>query len=158
MTAPRLHRPAARSILAAAHEQDLRRLAAHMRESPEMTTRVVGMARQTGWLAYHALPAINARGKHLTATQGHVGFPDLALVHETVPVAVAAELKRYGRGKDSRPTDAQARWLSAYGAIPGILAVCWTTYDLVSGRIAALLADPRECARLAALPYTPMEG
>jgi hypothetical protein len=158
VTTADIHRTGDRIDRAARQEQGLRQVARAMRETPDMTTRVVDLAKGLGWLAYHALPAVNARGRHLTATQGHVGFPDLALVHETVPVAVAAELKRYGRGKDSRPTDMQARWLSAYGAIPGILAACWTTYDLVSGRIAALLADPRECARLAALPYTPMEG
>lgn len=44
-------------------------------------SEVVALAKAYGWLVYHALPAMNARGRWATHQMGDSGFPDLMLVH-----------------------------------------------------------------------------
>lgn len=55
---------------------------------------VVDAARKTGWLVYHNRTAQNAAGRHMTALQGHQGFPDLVLVHAMARLVWFVELKR----------------------------------------------------------------
>jgi hypothetical protein len=143
-------------------DDGLRALARAMREVPDGTGRVVSTARELGWLVNHQRPAQTERGWR-TATQGHAGFPDLVLAHPAGGVVVVVELKRWAerrdgtRPADSLPTAEQDRWLRALHAAPGVYATCWDTLDIADGTVAALLADPAELARRAALPYQPKE-
>jgi hypothetical protein len=45
---------------------------------------VIHIALTYGWRVNHQLPAMNKRGKWMTATQGHIGFPDLVLARDGV--------------------------------------------------------------------------
>jgi hypothetical protein len=70
--------------------------------------QVVTLAKFYGWMVYHPLPGMNARGRWMTATQGDTGWPDLVLVHpNTHGGPIFAELK----SKKGRVTDNQKRWL-----------------------------------------------
>lgn len=59
---------------------------------------VVDWAKRWGWMVNHPRPAMVRAGKFITPQQGHVGYPDLTLVHEGRKIAVFAELKQ-GRNK-----------------------------------------------------------
>lgn len=69
---------------------------------------VIDLALLRGWRVYHALPARTARG-WATATQGHPGWPDLALARDGA--FLGAELKRH----NGRATPQQRAWLAALG-------------------------------------------
>jgi hypothetical protein len=120
-----------------------------MREWPELTGHIVGAARTLGWRAHHGRAGANRGGEYTTPIEGDPGYPDLSLLHTVVPVAIVAELKRFGRGRRSEPTADQQVWLELWGRLPGVYAVVWTTLDWVEHRIQPLLADPARVARLA---------
>jgi len=44
-------------------------------------SEVVALAKGFGWHVYHALPAMNARGRWATHQMGDTGFPDLMMAH-----------------------------------------------------------------------------
>jgi hypothetical protein len=60
----------------------------------ECQRTIVDAARRTGWLIYHNRPVQTSSGRHLTALQGHQGFPDLILVHAIARLVWFVELKR----------------------------------------------------------------
>ena len=68
---------------------------------------MIAIAKHYGWLVYHPLPAMNARGKWRTAQAGDTGFPDLVLAHHRRGV-IFAELK----SEIGRVSDRQMRWIS----------------------------------------------
>jgi hypothetical protein len=70
---------------------------------------VIDVAHYRGWRVMHQRPALTRRDRWTTATQGHTGWPDLALARGGV--FIAAELKRTG----GRPTPAQKAWLTQLG-------------------------------------------
>lgn len=88
------------------------------------TTQVVTLARFYGWRVFHPLPAMTARGRWVTATQGHTGWPDLAIAHPTHGFLVA-ELKT----AKGRLTDAQRAWLDTLTAA-GVECHIWRPADL----------------------------
>jgi hypothetical protein len=47
---------------------------------------IVGAAKDFGWRVQHTRPAQNGHGHYRTPIQGHIGFPDLVLVHRQVGV------------------------------------------------------------------------
>lgn len=89
---------------------------------------VIDLAKLRGWRVSHALPA-RTRNGWATATQGHVGAPDLLLARDGI--VYLAELKTL-RGK---PTPEQQAWLSALG-FHGRL---WTPTHMRSGEIQEVL-------------------
>jgi hypothetical protein len=74
----------------------------------QFTDTLIEMAMLRRWRVFHARPARTAQGWR-TATQGHKGWPDLALARGGV--FLGAELKTE-RGK---PSDDQLSWLSELG-------------------------------------------
>ena len=72
----------------------------------EFLRAVLALAKDRGWLSYHARPAMSRGGKFLTAVQGSgKGFPDLVLVRDSV---VWAELKT----ATGRLRPEQAGWIA----------------------------------------------
>jgi hypothetical protein len=69
-------------------------------------SEVVALAKGYGWLVYHALPAMNSRGRWATHQMGDTGFPDLMLVHQDRG-ALFVELKT----NTGRLTVGQQTWL-----------------------------------------------
>lgn len=74
---------------------------------------IIGWAKHRGWLVQHVPPAQVRKGKHVTPTQGHVGFPDLVLVR--TGRVLFWELKGVG----SR-TAMQEAWGNRLEACPGV--------------------------------------
>lgn len=77
----------------------------------ECQRTIVHGARLCGWYVHHNRPAQMRSGRWSTPIIGHVGFPDLVLVH---PVAGLwfVELKR----RPNKLTDEQRAWGVALGA------------------------------------------
>jgi len=95
----------------------------------EFQNAVVELAKWTGWMVYHPLPAQNVRGHWRTPTLGDVGFPDLVLAHPTKGV-IFAELK----SRVGKLSDAQTRWLSTL-RLAGAEAYVWRPADLPQIRL-----------------------
>lgn len=114
----------------------------------ECQRTIVDAAKTTGWLVHHTR---KARGKHetkwRTPIQGHVGFPDLVLVHPTAHRVMIVELKR----RPAKPTLAQAQWIEAFIRAGITARVVWVPDELHSfvqelADKAAKIADPYEVA------------
>lgn len=90
----------------------------------EFQNAVVELAKWTGWLVYHPLPAQNVRGHWRTPTLGDVGFPDLVLAHPSRGI-IFAELK----SRIGKVSEAQDRWLMTIRAAGGE-AYVWRPADL----------------------------
>jgi hypothetical protein len=71
---------------------------------------VVNVARMTGWMIHHDLPAMNTRGRWATHTQGDVGFPDLVLLSPHHGQLLVVELK----AEKGRITTSQQNWLDSF--------------------------------------------
>jgi hypothetical protein len=69
-------------------------------------SEIVALAKGYGWLVYHALPAMNARGRWATHQMGDTGFPDLMLVHPSFGT-LFVELKT----NQGRVSTRQQEWL-----------------------------------------------
>lgn len=80
----------------------------------QLQAAILNTARQMGWRGVHHRPAQTSAGRHLTATQGDVGWPDVALAHRDVGRLVLAELK----GPRGRLDPEQRLWLDALAAGP----------------------------------------
>ena len=85
-------------------QRSLASLDARIQALPDNTSEAnlqaaaIDLATMTGWLCSHQRPAMVRSGKFVTAVSGHVGFPDLALVHPGRGLACFVELKsRLGR-------------------------------------------------------------
>ncbi len=96
----------------------------------------IDLAKACGWLVYHALPAVNSRGRWATHFQGDAGFPDLVLVHKAGDLVVA-ELK----SDIGRVTPGQQRFLDAFKAA-GVETYVWRPAELKDGTISRRLASP----------------
>lgn len=96
------------------------------REMPEevLLASVVQMARNLGWIVYHAW-----RSDHSEA-----GFPDLVCIRRMPDRVLVAELKREGMD----PTPAQRTWLGYFEAV-GVPAFVWRPGDWLDGTIEAVL-------------------
>lgn len=90
----------------------------------EFQNAVVELAKWTGWMVYHPLPAQNIRGHWRTPTLGDVGFPDLVLAHPKRGV-IFAELK----SRVGKLSEAQERWIITIRAAGGE-AYVWRPADL----------------------------
>lgn len=90
----------------------------------EFQNAVVELAKWTGWLVYHPLPAQNVRGHWRTPTLGDVGFPDLVLVHHSKGL-IFAELK----SRIGKLSEAQQRWITTI-RMSGHEAYVWRPADL----------------------------
>lgn len=90
----------------------------------EFQNAVVELAKWTGWMVYHPLPAQNTRGHWRTPTLGDVGFPDLVLAHPKRGV-IFAELK----SRVGKLSEAQERWIMTIRAA-GCEAYVWRPADL----------------------------
>lgn len=98
----------------------------------ELTDEIVAHARNAGWLVMHPRPAVGRGGRWQTALQGHVGFPDLTLVHRARRRIIFAELKRDSVKKLG---PGQQEWLDALNAALSTddrqgEAVVWRPRDL----------------------------
>jgi hypothetical protein len=85
--------------------------------------KVIAVAIMYGWKVQHSRPAMLPGGGWATHIQGHVGFPDLVLVHRDRGV-IYAELKAE-RGKVS---PSQADWLETLTAA-GAETYLWRPRD-----------------------------
>jgi hypothetical protein len=95
----------------------------------ELQRRVLAMASELGWLAYHTRFSVGSQA----------GFPDLVLVHTKRRRVLYRELKR----QRTTPTARQQAWLDALTQA-GQDAGVWRPLDLVDGSIARELAwNPR---------------
>lgn len=65
-------------------------------------------AGRFGWLCTHVPPSLSPRGRHITATSGTPGLPDLILLHPRHGPALA-ELKT----DTGAPTPQQRVWIAA---------------------------------------------
>jgi hypothetical protein len=109
------------------------------------TTTVIDLATRMGWLVNHQRPAMvrvdGDKPRYVTATQGHVGFPDLILVHGPWELALARELK-VGSG---RPTSEQKQW--GEGMLrAGLSWAIWRPEDWLTEIAPTLLGQRRERA------------
>ena len=86
--------------------------------------RVLGLARELGWLAYHTHDS----------RRSQPGWPDLALVSVKRRRFLVAELKT----ERGRVAPEQHTWLTALAAA-GIEAHIWRPADLLDGTILAVL-------------------
>lgn len=75
--------------------------------------QVMELAARLGWRTYHTWMSIHSAA----------GFPDCVVVRP--PRVVFAEIKREG----GKPTAAQAAWLAALGACPGVETYLWQPSD-----------------------------
>jgi hypothetical protein len=75
-----------------------------------LKSAVMNVARMAGWLIHHDLPAMGRGGRWATHVEGHVGFPDLLLVHPNHAQMLVVELK----GPKGKTTTSQDNWLAAF--------------------------------------------
>lgn len=73
----------------------------------ELLRGLIAHGHHYGWMAFHPLPCLSSKGRHLTATQGDPGWPDLVLAHPRGGIIVR-ELKAERGGW--RP--GQREWLA----------------------------------------------
>lgn len=101
----------------------------------ECQTKIINVARRTGWLAHAERTSITQSGRYATAIQGDAGFPDLVLVHPRHRILVIVELKRHPNTVEP----AQHIWINALGShIP--TRVWWVPEQL--REIEAWLCNP----------------
>lgn len=91
-----------------------------MKES-QFQNYIVRVARESGWWIHHTRTALAKSGRYMTPVQGHIGFPDLVLVHTQTPILVFAELKT----KTGQIRPGQRRWLELLARIDGIYICLW---------------------------------
>ncbi|MGE9348668.1 VRR-NUC domain-containing protein [Isoptericola variabilis] len=89
-----------------------------------LQTRVLGLARELGWMAYHTHDS----------RRSQPGFPDLVLLHAKRGGQVVAELKT----ERGRVSTEQHRWLAEFRGC-GVEAHVWRPADLLDGTILAVL-------------------
>ena len=63
-----------------------------METERQFQDKVIAMAIMYGWKAHHVRPGMNSKGRWMTHVQGHIGFPDLVLAHQSRGI-IYAELK-----------------------------------------------------------------
>lgn len=76
--------------------------------------QVIALAILHGWKVHHVRPGMTANGRWMTHVQGHTGFPDLVLCHETRGL-IFAELKA-NKGRLGEDQIDWLRYLDATGA------------------------------------------
>lgn len=106
--------------------------------------KTLALAQGFGWWRHHGLPTVRD-GRHFTAQQGEKGWPDLFLLHPTGAAAAVEEKTQAGSCGPG-----QREWGRRFEANPGVLYLRWRPISLVTGEVAALLADPRRVLALAA--------
>jgi len=85
----------------------------------ELQTKIIQLAKLTGWHVHHSRRNQDQNGKWLTPLEGHPGFVDLVLARDGV--VLLRELK----GPKGRVSSEQEAWLAALGS----LAKVWTALD-----------------------------
>ncbi len=99
---------------------------------------ICDIAKLAGWRLHAELPGQTASGRYLTRVQGHVGFPDLVLVHPGRQLIAFVELKR----KPNKASDDQLAWLAAIqAASPSVVAALVFVPEGLP-RLTAFLTDP----------------
>ena len=88
-------------------------------------SQVIMLAKLHGWLVMHTRAVEIRPGVWKTPLQGHAGFPDLVLAHETKGV-LFAELKA---DKNSRLSDMQKVWLQTLKEA-GMEVYVWRPKDI----------------------------
>lgn len=104
--------------------------------------QVIQVARTFGWRVAHFRPALNQRGRWMTAVAADgAGFPDLVLVHNHTGDLIFAELKR----DDGRLRPEQERWRDAIQAGGSRRFEVWRPRDFeaVRARLMAHHEGPR---------------
>lgn len=90
----------------------------------EFQDQVIALAILYGWKVHHVRPGMTANGRWMTHVQGHSGFPDLVLAHETRGLIIA-ELK----AEHGRLDPAQHDWLHTLNAA-GAEVYVWRPKDI----------------------------
>ena len=88
-------------------------------------SQVIMLAKLHGWLVMHTRAVEIRPGVWKTPLQGHAGFPDLVLAHETKGV-LFAELKA---DKNNRLSDMQKVWLQTLKEA-GMEVYVWRPKDI----------------------------
>lgn len=98
----------------------------------EFQSQVIILARLHGWLVMHTRTVEIRPGVWKTPMQGHAGFPDLVLAHQTRGV-LFVELK----SSIGRLSDTQELWLGTLSAA-GMEVAVWRPKDFqaISSRLA----------------------
>lgn len=84
----------------------------------ECRTAILDAARLGGWRIHCPRKVQTNKGKHLTADEGHRGWPDLTFVRRGQ--LVCFELKR---DKTGRIGEGQQEWIDELDAVPGVTAL-----------------------------------
>lgn len=84
----------------------------------ECRAAVLNAARLGGWRIHCPRKVQTNKGKHLTADEGHRGWPDLTLCRAGQLVCI--ELKR---DKTGRMGEGQQEWIDVLDAVPGVIAL-----------------------------------
>ena len=103
----------------------------------ELQRAVITRAGAYGWRRQHQRPGLTARGRHITAVAGDVGWPDTVAVHPS-GVLLVVELKTEGK----YPSRDQREWLELLALVPGVLAGVWRPRDWHARLIDRVLRDP----------------
>lgn len=105
----------------------------------EFQDQVIAMAILYGWKCHHVRPGRTSNGSWMTHVQGHTGFPDLVLSHETRGT-VFAELK----AEKGRLEPDQVDWLRTLDAT-GLECYVWRPSDWHFIQTRLLKGRPNDC-------------
>lgn len=97
----------------------------HVRSTDEDAFRraVQRYAAHNGWLYWHP-PVSTIRDRHMTATEGHAGFPDTVFARNGVVVMVEFKTTK------GRLTEKQRDWLAAMsGVLPSSIGKGFSHHD-----------------------------
>jgi hypothetical protein len=112
------HRTKVNGRLTAAMRRDLAATMDGTATEAQFQRVVIAYAKENGWLVYHTPPAAVRPGKHVTPTQGHVGFPDIVAIRDGRCLFV--ELKSSGG-----QTTAQEVWMHRLEECAGVEYFLW---------------------------------
>jgi hypothetical protein len=86
--------------------------------------QVIALAILHGWKVHHVRPGMSSTGRWLTHVQGHTGFPDLVMAHNTHGI-LFVECKTI----KGRLSEAQVDWCRTLDAA-GAETYVWRPTDL----------------------------
>ena len=89
----------------------------------EFQDQVIAMAILYGWKCHHVRPGMTRNGRWMTHVQGHTGFPDIVLAHDTKGL-MFVELK----ADKGRLSPEQLSWMQTLNAT-GAECYVWRPAD-----------------------------
>lgn len=108
-----------------ASREDVWMMQARAMKEDELQSKVIGLAKQLRWRWFHPPRAVNEKIE--------AGFLDLTMLK--AGRCVVAELKQQAK----YPTPEQRAWMDDWALVAGVEVHLWRPYDLICGRVAAVL-------------------